>query len=81
MSGRAPAGALVRFTLPIALSGRAPVRFRATARADADGRYAIRLPQPSVNEPYRVVVDGAAASLALSEDDVREGRRVAGPNL
>jgi dolichyl-diphosphooligosaccharide--protein glycosyltransferase len=81
VSGRAPAGAAVRFALPIELSGRAPVRFRATARADADGRYAIRLPQPSVNEPYRVAVDGAAASLALSEDDVREGRRVAGPNL
>jgi asparagine N-glycosylation enzyme membrane subunit Stt3 len=81
VSGRAPAGAAVRFELPVALDGHAPIRFRALARADADARYAIRLPQPSTSAPYRVVVDGVAASLTLSEDDVREGRRVAGPNF
>jgi dolichyl-diphosphooligosaccharide--protein glycosyltransferase len=78
LTGRAPAGAAVRFQLPVALAGRAPLRLRGTVRAGADGRYALRLSQPGA---YRVSAGGDSADLALAEADVREGRRVAGPNF
>jgi hypothetical protein len=80
VTGRAPPGELVRFELPVALPGRAAIRFRASALADADGRYAIRLPQPSA-EPYRVAAGGETARVTLGESDVREGRSRAGPNF
>ena len=81
VSGRAPAGAVVRFELAVALAGRPPIPSRASARAGADGRYALRLPQPSDGEPYQVRTGNEAAALVLSEADVREGRSVAGPNF
>jgi asparagine N-glycosylation enzyme membrane subunit Stt3 len=81
VTGRALAGSSVRFELPVALAGRRPVPFRASARAGADGRYALRLPQPSAGEPYLVAAGDETARFALGEADVREGRRVAGPNF
>jgi hypothetical protein len=81
VTGSAPPGAAVRFELPIALAGGASTRFRATTRAGDDGRYAIRLPQPSASAPYRVSAGGESASFPLAEADVREGRRVAGPSF
>jgi dolichyl-diphosphooligosaccharide--protein glycosyltransferase len=81
VSGAAPAGQAVRFELSVALPDRSPIALRASARADARGRYQIRLPQPSEHDPYRVRAAGETASLTISESDVREGRDLPGPNF
>ena len=78
VTGTAPAREPVRFELSVPLPDRPPLSYLASTRADAAGRYEIRLPYPS-ERPYLVRADERTASLALSEADVREGRTVAGP--
>lgn len=82
--GRAPAGARVRASLPYRTPrGRTGV-FRASAVADARGRFVLRLPYATEGAPpalrtapaYRVEADGIRTRVRIHEDAVREGREI-----
>jgi hypothetical protein len=94
VEGRAPPGARLRFELDLTTNQGRRLTWAASARAGADGRYALRLPYATRGAPpavapaaaYRVHAEGVAAEgvsgeLALDERDVQEGRTVAGPDL
>jgi hypothetical protein len=80
VEGRGPGEGRVEFELAIPFPGRAPIRYKASAPVDASGRYEIRLPY-ATQEGYAVRAGSERGSLVLSDDDVREGRTVAGPSL
>jgi hypothetical protein len=80
VEGRAPGQGRVEFELAVPLPGRAPIRYKASAAVDASGRYEIRLPY-ATEEGYAVRAGPRRGSLVLSDEDVREGRTVAGPSL
>ena len=77
--GRAT-GRFAQFELDVPLPGRAPIRYRARVPVAADGSYEVRLPY-ATEAGYAVRSGRRQGSLTLSEDDVREGRTVAGPSL
>jgi hypothetical protein len=87
--GRARAGSVVRVRLE--LEGRYSGRFdyNAASRADAEGRYALRLPYSNdgfrseiqVADSYRLTVDEQVKRLVVSEVAVREGLEIRGPDF
>jgi hypothetical protein len=88
--GQAPAGAQLRFELPLYLPDGQALVYSARTQADAAGHYEVRLPYPTGREPrvqvrsgasYRVRGGERTQTLALSEADVREGRSVVGPSF
>ena len=90
VTGRAPAGALVRFRLLLRLADDTPVEYAPSVPADESGRYEIRLPYPtdatagaSVRSEgsYAVRSGERARELALSESDIRAGTAVEGPSF
>jgi hypothetical protein len=88
--GAAPPGKLVHVRLPLRTdAGRAFV-YRATAKADAGGRYAFRLPYANRGSARGVAVhphyvltcgDTSRAPVSLEERQVRAGEKVVGPDL
>ncbi len=78
--GTAPAGETIRFELRLRLPDRGAVFYSASARADASGRYALRLPYPS-EAGYTLRMGSARRSLPVAEADVREGRTLEGPRF
>jgi len=89
VEGRAPPGALVRFSLALETPRGRAFTWRTHVRAEADGRYRVRLPYSTRGAPpavrpapaYGVEVAGRAVGLAVDEAAVKEGRRVAGPDF
>ncbi len=63
--------------------------YEARARADARGRYELRLPYATQKGPwsietdptYTLMCDGQTSFLALDEQDIQQGGRVGGPTL
>jgi asparagine N-glycosylation enzyme membrane subunit Stt3 len=78
--GVAPAGESVRFELMLRLPGQEPIFYAASARADASGRYDVRLPYPA-DPGYVARLGPERRVLAVSEADVREGRTLEGPRF
>jgi dolichyl-diphosphooligosaccharide--protein glycosyltransferase len=87
--GAAPAGARVRLKLPLRTNRGRSLVYAASAVADSEGRYLLRVPYANVGGPPAVVV---AADYALEcgdevlrvrvrEADVRAGAEVRGPSL
>jgi asparagine N-glycosylation enzyme membrane subunit Stt3 len=91
VSGRAPAGAQLRFELPLYVGDGRTLAWIARTQADATGRYEVRLPYPTGHVAgahgvrsgarYRVRSGARSQSLTLSRADVDEGRSVAGPDF
>jgi dolichyl-phosphooligosaccharide-protein glycotransferase len=89
VEGRAPAGADVAFQLRLQIrAGQFEDRLW-HARADSEGRYALRLPYPTQASEgpsvralgdYRVQCGTKTAELALSDAAVSEGHAVRGPS-
>ncbi len=90
VSGRAATGATVeaRLTLRETPGGRS-FEYRTSTLVPEDGRYSLRLPYPTTpfesrftaTGPYRLSVPGRARVMSLKESDVRDGARLAGPDL
>jgi dolichyl-diphosphooligosaccharide--protein glycosyltransferase len=87
--GAAPAGARVHLKLPLRTNRGRSLVYTASAVADAEGRYRLRVPYANVGGPPAV---GVAADYALEcgdevmrlrvrEADVRAGAEVRGPSL
>jgi len=91
LEGNAAPGQRVLLELPLYHDTRRVVSYRASARADAEGRYAFRVPYTTVSEDggrggrlaarYRLRSQGRKARVGVSEDDVTTGNRVAVPEL
>ena len=87
--GRAAPGAVVEAQLPLDDEDGRRFEYRVLTRADAEGRYRIRVPYPSgefpgryrAAGPYRLQSEGRNAPLAVSEAQVREGALLEGPDL
>ena len=87
--GEAPPGTELRFELPLFLPEGGVLVYVARTRADAAGRYAIRLPHPTEAAPaggvrtgrYRVRAGARTATLSLAEAEVHGGSTVAGPRF
>jgi dolichyl-diphosphooligosaccharide--protein glycosyltransferase len=89
ISGRAAPAARIRLTLPLRSNrGRALV-YAASAVADAQGRYALRVPYSNrgalpafrAAPNYTLECEGESASLQIDEAAIRSGREVRGPDL
>jgi asparagine N-glycosylation enzyme membrane subunit Stt3 len=92
VEGDAAPGARVSAELSLATS-LGPVRWRADTHASEAGRYALRLPYATdaadarasaevrATGTYRLRAGAARGTLALRDEDVRAGARVAGPSL
>lgn len=89
IGGAAPAGARVRAELELVTNRGRRVRYERSARADAAGRYRLRVPYatqdapPDVRAegPYRLRAGGRSDAVAVRESDVQRGRSVPGPDL
>ena len=87
--GEAPPGTELRFELPLFLPEGGVLVYVARTRADAAGRYEIRLPHPTEAAPaggvrtgrYRVRAGARTATLSLAEAEVHGGSTVAGPRF
>ena len=89
VTGSAPAGTEVNFALRLD-NGRGVSRwYRAQAQASPAGRYELRLPYATdtgaasslrAGGPYRIRCGDLLSRLAVSEEDVVEGRALAGPS-
>ena len=87
--GRAAPGTDVRIALGVKTNQARAFSYEARVRADARGRYEVRLPYATREGPrstqtdpaYTLMCDRQTSFLALSEQDVRQGRRVTGPTL
>jgi asparagine N-glycosylation enzyme membrane subunit Stt3 len=89
IEGRARPGAWVRAQLGLRTNRGRELAYRTRARADAAGRYRLRVPYasrggpPSVRaEPaWELACDGERASLVVDESAVRSGAALGGPAL
>jgi dolichyl-diphosphooligosaccharide--protein glycosyltransferase len=90
VEGRAEPGARVEASLALAADGGFSYAWRAFTYADEQGRFTLRLPYGTDGVPggairvgrrYALSSDGARAGLELPEAAVRDGARVAGPDL
>ncbi len=87
--GRAAPGTDVRITLGLRTNQQRRFVFEAGTRADARGRYELRLPYATREGPwsirtgpaYMLTCDMQTSLLALSEQDIRQGRLVTGPTM
>jgi dolichyl-diphosphooligosaccharide--protein glycosyltransferase len=87
--GSAPAGARVRLKLPLRTNRGRSLVYTASAVADADGRYLLRVPYANVGGPpavevaadYALECGGRAWRVRVREADVRAGAEVRGPSL
>lgn len=89
IDGRAAPGAHLRLTLPLRSNrGRALV-YAASAVADAQGRYAFRVPYANRGAPpavraashYTLECEGESAPLRIDEGAIRKGLALRGPDL
>jgi dolichyl-diphosphooligosaccharide--protein glycosyltransferase len=89
VEGRARPGAVVQARLELRTNRRRQLVYRQTTRADADGRYRLRLPYSNRGAPPSVRVAPAwelacgedRAPLVVDEPQVRSGAALAGPPL
>jgi len=87
--GRATPGARIELSLPLRTGRPRELVYRARTRADADGRFSLRVPYATVDAPRGVRVDphytlrcaGIEAALVVPEAAVRAGDVVAAPPL
>jgi dolichyl-diphosphooligosaccharide--protein glycosyltransferase len=87
--GRAAPGTDIWITLGLRTNQQRRFFFEAGTRADARGRYELRLPYATREGPwstrtdpaYTLTCDTQTSFLALSEQDIRQGRLVAGPTM
>ncbi len=89
VEGRARPGARVEASLGLRTNRRRELVHRTHARADAAGRYRLRVPYASRDAPpsvrtdpaWRLECEGERAELVVRESEVRAGARVVGPPL
>jgi asparagine N-glycosylation enzyme membrane subunit Stt3 len=89
IEGRALPGAVVSVRLPVRAQGRPGFAWTTKLRADADGRYELRVPYPNeafspavrVGAAYRIESAGRAVTVSVTEAAVQSGSRVAAPPL
>ena len=87
--GPANPGAQVQVVLPVRSRHGEGFYYAATTRADAAGRYALRLPYSNdrfspdvrVGTHYSITSDGAESTVSIREAWVRTGVRIEGPSL
>jgi dolichyl-diphosphooligosaccharide--protein glycosyltransferase len=87
--GRAAPGARVELALPVRTNRLRSFVYRASARADAGGRYVFRVPYANRGGPpavtvapaYRLLCGDDVADVAVAEPEVRAGGEVTGPDL
>jgi dolichyl-diphosphooligosaccharide--protein glycosyltransferase len=87
--GRVAPGTDVRVRLGLRTNQKRKVSYEAGVRADTRGRYELRLPYATREGPrstrtepaYTFRCDTQTSFLALSEEDIRRGRVVAGPAM
>ncbi len=87
--GRAAPGTDVRVALGLRTNQQRRLFYEAGTRADARGRYELRLPYATREGPwfietdpaYTLTCDGQTRFLALDEQDIQQNRRVHGPTL
>jgi dolichyl-diphosphooligosaccharide--protein glycosyltransferase len=87
--GRAAPGSEVRIGLGVKTNQQRSFTYEASARANARGRYELRLPYATREGPrstttdpaYTLTCDAQTRFLAVREQDVRQGGRVVGPTL
>jgi asparagine N-glycosylation enzyme membrane subunit Stt3 len=87
VTGRAPAGARITASLPLFTQLGDRTLFRASAIADADENYRLRLPYANQGSPegirpastYLIRSSGEEARISISEQQIQTGARVAGP--
>jgi dolichyl-diphosphooligosaccharide--protein glycosyltransferase len=89
IAGRAAPGARVAASLALRTNRGRRIEFATSTRADAGGRYELRVPYATRGQPHPVRAgaawalrcDGEGAAVAVDERAVRRGERVAGPDL
>ncbi|MEE2673906.1 MAG: STT3 domain-containing protein, partial [Myxococcota bacterium] len=89
VEGQTLPGAVVEGRLSLEGVNGQPLEYRTYGRADAEGRYAVRLPYPtepfasqfSAASAYALETAGVIAAFTLDEAAVREGRLIQGPAL
>ena len=88
VAGRASPGEVVEARI-LLQAGASSFEYRCRDRAGPDGRYRLRLPYPSEPfegefqpaGPWAIRSGGRVAALRITEPEVREGRRLEGPDL
>ena len=89
VTGSAPAATAVSFALRLHNERGPSLWYRAQAQASASGRYELRLPYATETGAatsihaagrYRIRCGDHSSRLTVSEDDVTEGRELAGPS-
>jgi dolichyl-diphosphooligosaccharide--protein glycosyltransferase len=89
LTGRAPPGTWVEVRLSLRTNRDRDLQYRNAVDADADGRYALRLPYATSGGPpavrtnlyYAVVCWRDRKEVSIDEASVRSGADVAGPDL
>jgi dolichyl-diphosphooligosaccharide--protein glycosyltransferase len=89
IDGRAAPRARIRLTLPLRTNRGRVLVYAASAVADAQGRYALRVPYANRGAPpavraaphYTLECEGESAPLWIDESAIRKGRTVRGPDL
>jgi dolichyl-diphosphooligosaccharide--protein glycosyltransferase len=87
--GAAPVGARVRLKLPLRTNRGRSLDYTASAVADAEGRYRLRVPYANVGGPpavevaadYALECGDQVSRVRVREADVRAGAEVRGPSL
>jgi len=78
--GRASPGSEVRARLPLVSPAGRHFEYASRTRADAEGRYELRVPYASA-EPYRLRCGRDEGVLRVTEAAVLQGRKLTGPEL
>jgi dolichyl-diphosphooligosaccharide--protein glycosyltransferase len=89
IEGQSAPGTRLRLELPLRTNRNRKILYRASTRADSDGRFAFRVPYANRGGPdsievaalYELTCGPERAGVAVDETQVRRGARVGGPDL